>query len=304
MQTNTLNMNVIQTSICTCISSLDFFGLIWGSLWDPKDRIRFSAAKALSACLSVLRQRTYHLEWYCNIYSNIQEGLRKGTAESIHGSLLVVMEMLIYTGNFMIPRFKETSNAIMQFRDHKSIVVKAAIAQLLPALAQFCPDAFSGSKHLNEAVEFLLKCAKLPELRTQALVSTGQLCLAVGENLDDKVEDLLQIVEISLQSPSASSSSSGHPSSHSRRQYAIGAESDVVDEALKCIASLVQGLGAVINDKIMLLLDLMFQLGITPNLIDTLSVVVKYVPSQLDVIQEKLLLETTKVLGSMSLLRI
>jgi hypothetical protein len=41
-------------------------------------------------------------------------------------------------------------------------------------------------------------------------------------------------------------------------------------------------------------------IGITPNLIDTLSVVVKYVPSKLNIIQEKLLLETTKVLGGQS----
>jgi hypothetical protein len=36
------------------------------------------AANALSACLSVLRQRTYHLEWYCHIYDHIHEGLKRG----------------------------------------------------------------------------------------------------------------------------------------------------------------------------------------------------------------------------------
>ena len=66
----------------------------------------------------------------------------------------------------MVPRFKETAFAIMEFQDHKSLVVRAAIAQLLPALAQFCPDAFAGSLHLTKAVNFLVKCTKLPELRT------------------------------------------------------------------------------------------------------------------------------------------
>jgi FKBP12-rapamycin complex-associated protein len=56
----------------------EFFDLIWGPLWDTKERIRLSAAQALSACLAVLGQRTYHLEWYCRIYSNIHEGLKRG----------------------------------------------------------------------------------------------------------------------------------------------------------------------------------------------------------------------------------
>ena len=61
------------------IRTRDFFDVIFGPLWDNNDQIRFAAARALSACLAVLSQRTYHLEWYCYIYSNIHEGLIKGT---------------------------------------------------------------------------------------------------------------------------------------------------------------------------------------------------------------------------------
>jgi hypothetical protein len=39
----------------------DFFDLIWGPLWDAKDKIRFAASRALSSCLAVLVHRTYHL---------------------------------------------------------------------------------------------------------------------------------------------------------------------------------------------------------------------------------------------------
>ena len=41
----------------------EFFDLVWGPLWDSREKIRLCAAKALSACLAVLRQRTYHLQW-------------------------------------------------------------------------------------------------------------------------------------------------------------------------------------------------------------------------------------------------
>ena len=122
-------------------------------MWDSREQIRVAAAKALAACLSVLRPRTYHLEWYCFIYRNTLEGLQHGTAESAHGSLLVVAETLTYTGDFMLPRFKgnrvcviyfsfyssfqilvEISRAIMHLKDHKSRIVRAAIVQLIPVM--------------------------------------------------------------------------------------------------------------------------------------------------------------------------
>lgn len=76
----------------------EFFDIIWGPLRDVKDAIRLAAAKALSSCLAVLKQRTYHLQWYFNIYEQIHEGFRRGTPESIHGSLLVTSEVLLHTG--------------------------------------------------------------------------------------------------------------------------------------------------------------------------------------------------------------
>jgi FKBP12-rapamycin complex-associated protein len=65
----------------------EFFEGIWTPLWDNKEMIRVSAAQALSSCLIVLKQRTYHLEWYCHIYSHIHEGLRKGSYNCVFFSL-------------------------------------------------------------------------------------------------------------------------------------------------------------------------------------------------------------------------
>lgn len=224
-----------------------------------------------------------------------------GTAETVHGSLLVVKEVLVHTGEFMVPRFKEISKAILEFKDHKSTVVRAAIAQLLPSLAEFCPDAFAHA-HMNETVDFLQKGSKIPELRTQSLVSSGQLCLALGHHLADRVNDLIVIVKDALLPsiviiimPSSKGPtlllSSGMPVT------ADLVNKEAVSEALQCIGRMVQGLGTRINDRVELLLEIMFLTGITPHLIDTLSIVVRYVPSKLDIIQEKLLLETMKVLG-------
>lgn len=48
----------------------DFFDLIWGPLWDAKDKIRFAASGALSSCLAVLVHRTYHLGNFFSCYDS------------------------------------------------------------------------------------------------------------------------------------------------------------------------------------------------------------------------------------------
>jgi FKBP12-rapamycin complex-associated protein len=256
----------------------EFFDLIWDPLWDSKDTIRFAASKALSACLAVLSQRTYHLQWYCGLYDRIHDGLRKGTAESVHGSLLVVSESLKLTGDFMVPRFKEVCKAIMQFKDHRSRIVKGAIIHLLPSLAQFCPDSFART-HLDEAMDMLLKCCKSQETKADALLSTGQLCRALGPHLVNRVDELLELVKDAFLTGS-------------KKQRA-----DVAAEALQCVADMVCGLGAPFHDRVLILLEPMLQCGLTEQLIDTLIIIGKYIPLQKVVVQQRLLEEATKILG-------
>lgn len=85
----------------------EFFGLIWSPLRDSREGVRLSAARALSACLRDLDKRTYQLQWYCSLYEEVMEGLGGGAVPAVHGSLLVTAELLRFTGDFMLPRYKE-----------------------------------------------------------------------------------------------------------------------------------------------------------------------------------------------------
>jgi FKBP12-rapamycin complex-associated protein len=257
------------------VRTKEFFDLIWKPLRDPKEQIRMSAAAALSACLAVLRQRTYHLQWYCNIYEQIHEGFRKNIAESVHGSLLVVEQMLKHTGDFMVPRFKEMCKAIIALKEHRSKVVRGALLSLLPALAQFCPDAFART-YLDESVEIVVLASKVQELRQPALLAMGHLCRAVGPYLASRVDELVSVVIESL-------TGSGRKK--------------VASEALRCVSDMVQGLGAPFHPKILILLDPMFQSGLTSELIETLSVISNSMPNQRREVEQRLLQEATKVLG-------
>jgi hypothetical protein len=262
------------------VRTREFFDFIWGPLWHADKIIRLSAGRALCACLAVLSQRTYHLQWYCNIYDMIHEGFHKGTSESIHGSLLVVREMLKHTGNFMLPRFKEVCKAIMQLKDHNSKCVRSAITALLPALALFCPDAFA-RRHLNESVDLLVKCAAIPELRPQALLSTGRLCKALGPHLVSRIDEVVPVVQAALL----------EGSSAKKIRY------EVAPEALQCVSDMVLGLGVPFHDRVVSLLEPMLQGGLTAELINTLTVIATHMPHQRPVVQQRLLEESTKLLG-------
>lgn len=269
----------------------DFFDLIWGPLWDQKENIRLAGGKALSACLSVLRERTYHLQWYCYLYDQFQDGFHRGSEEHVHGSLLVVAEALKYTGDFMIPRFKEVCKAIMALKDHKSRIVRVSIITLLPSLAELCPDAFARA-HMDETVEFLLRSAKSTDLRPQALLAMGKLCLAVGPYLVPRIDELVALVRDSF--PNNAVSANAGRKARQNEAEATG------PEALLCLSDMVQGLGAPFHDRVLTLLEPMLQSGLTPELIDTLSIISAHMPNQRNMVQVRLLEETIKVLGGNS----
>lgn len=92
----------------------EFFDLIWSPVRDPKERVRLCAAQAVSACLHDLDKRTYHLQWYCSIYNEVLVGFQAGSVEAVHGSVLVTEEFLKYTGDFMLPRYKEVSEKMSE----------------------------------------------------------------------------------------------------------------------------------------------------------------------------------------------
>ena len=174
----------------------DFFDHIWDALWDSKERIRLVASESISACIVILADRTYNMQWYSFIYTKSQEGFKRATPDSCHGSLLVTGELLKHTGDFMIPKFREICKSVFQLRD-KSKSIKSAILQLLPQLASYSADVFAQS-FMDEAIDILFKFSKVSELRAETLLSTGKLCLGLGPRIGDRVEEVFELARDAL----------------------------------------------------------------------------------------------------------
>lgn len=119
------------------------------------------------------------------------------TEATAHGALLVVGALLNYAGQFMMPRFREACDAAIALREHRSHSIRKAATELLPRLAQYCPDAFSRS-YLATTTQHLLKIARqrssASELRDASYAAIGRLALAVRHHLITSLPDLVQVI--------------------------------------------------------------------------------------------------------------
>ncbi len=255
----------------------DFLERVWIVLRDGKPIIRLSAARALSACLRILAQRSAisHVNWYCKIYEQVQEGLaHRNNAAAMHGSLLVIGEMLSHTGDFMVPRFQEVCQAVMAVREHKDRCIRVSVIEILPRLAQFCSDMFA-RVYLEECLVHLMHAAKSSELRPQAFLALGQLALAVGNNLQLQLPQVLALVR-------------EYMNNKNKRVYCR--------EALDCVASLVIAVSEDMSPHVEELVDSMFAGGINETLITTLTVISERLPVHQQLIQHRLLQELSALL--------
>lgn len=119
------------------------------------------------------------------------------TEAKAHGALLVVGTLLKHAGPFMMPRFREACDAAIALREHRSRAIRKAVTELLPRLAQYCPDSFSRS-YLTITTQHLLKLARqrssASELRDASYEAIGQLALAVKHHLIPALPELAQVI--------------------------------------------------------------------------------------------------------------
>ena len=96
----------------------------------------------------------------------------QAAAASIHGSLLIVGEMLSHTGDFMVPRFQEVCQAVLSVREHKDRCIRLSVLEILPRLAHFCSDMFA-RVYLDDCLLHLMAATRHAELRPHAFLALG-----------------------------------------------------------------------------------------------------------------------------------
>lgn len=258
-----------------------FVGLIFDQIWvglrDNRLLIRQTAAEAISACFQIIRERDQAMRqtWQAKIYDEAVQGVRQGSIESIHGSLLVIKELLQQGGMFMHEHYLEVCEIIFRHKDHRDAQIRRTVVMLIPELANYSPTEFAQS-YLHKFMMFLSGMLKKDKDRNDAFLAIGNIANAVKSAIAPYLNGVLIHVREGL-------------SLKSRR-------TGTVDPVFDCISRLAVAVGQTLSKYMEALLDPIFACELTPKLTQALVDMAFYIPPVKPTIQERLLDMLSKVL--------
>ena len=262
-----------------------FIRSIWSGLRDPKLSIRRASIAALRACLVVVEKREtrYRVKWYYELFEETKRGARKGSsgADSVHGSLLVIGELLRHTGEFMLARYREVVEMVLQYRDSRERIIRSSVVTLLPRIASFAPERFAQS-YLEESMTFLLNALKSSNERSAAFAAIGHLAQALGHasfHATKKMEAHLPSICATI-----------------RDVLVVKKGKKICVEAIECVGALALGLGLRWKPYCISLLDTVFNTGMSSQLVSALEKIVKSLPELMQEVRDRLLQKITQIL--------
>nr|CAB3465509.1 unnamed protein product [Digitaria exilis] len=248
-------------------------------VWLGGDRVeyrRFAAVLILKVITSGphlrkdIRKTFFSLPggWYYRMCEAAQVGLgRNASVHSIHGSLLAVGELLRNTGEFMMSRYREVADIVLEYLKHRDQLVRRSITSLLPRIAHFLRDRFV-TNYLKVCMDHILFVLRTPEERASGFVALGEMAGALG------IELVPYLPAITSHLQDAIAPRRGRPSL----------------EAISCVGSFAKAMGPAMEPHIRSgLLDAMFSAGLSDKLVEALESISTSIPSLLPTIQERLL---------------
>jgi FKBP12-rapamycin complex-associated protein len=180
-----------------------FVGLVFDQIWvglrDIRLLIRQTASEAISACFQIIRERDQGLRqtWQGKIYEEAVLGVRQGSLEYIHGSLLVIKDLLQQGGMFMHEHYQEACEIIFRQKDHRDVHVRKTVVLLIPELANYSPTEFAQS-YLHKYMVFLSGMLKRDKDRNDAFLAIGNIANAVKSAIAPYLDGVLIYVREGL----------------------------------------------------------------------------------------------------------
>jgi FKBP12-rapamycin complex-associated protein len=253
------------------------FDQIWVGLRDPRPLIRATSSETVSACFKIIRDRDQGLkqEWMDKMFQEAVKGLKTPSTESIHGSLLVLKELLEQGAMYMQDHYQEACEIVYRHKDHRVDAIRKTIVLLIPDLASYNPTEFA-STYLHKFMVYLSGMLKKEKERNDAFLAIGNIANSVKSAIAPYLDGVLIYVRegLSLQSRKRGS----------------------VDPVFDCISRLAVAVGQTLSKYMEALLDPIFACELTPKLTQALVDMAFYIPPVKAAIQERLLDMLSKVL--------
>ncbi|KAK4476961.1 hypothetical protein RD792_016131 [Penstemon davidsonii] len=269
----------------------EFVDTIWVALRDPKLDVRERAVEALRACLGVIEKRETRWRVQCYAYmifiaesqdhcvpndvygryyrmfEAAQDGLgRNAPVHCIHGSLLAVGELLRNSGEFMMSRYREVTDIVLRYLEHRDRLVRLSITSLLPRIAHFLRDRFV-TNYLTICMKHILHVLKMPAESASGFIALGEMAGALKGELFDYLPTITSHLRDAI------APRRGRPSM----------------EALACVGNIANAMGDPVEPYVRSLLDAMFSIGLSLTLVEALERISISIPSLLPTIQVRLL---------------
>ncbi len=248
----------------------DILEWIWVGLRDQRHLIRLTSAEAVSACFKIISERDQDLKRTTmdKMYSDAKHGLKLNTVESIHGSLLVLKELLEQGSMFMEDHYTEACEIVSRYKDHRDATIRKTSVILIPDLAMYAPTKFS-DEHLHQFMIYLSAMLKREKERNEAFVAIGSVANAVKSAMAPYLDGILIYIREGL-------------SVNARKRASV-------DPVFDCISRLAVAVGQTLTKYMEALLDPIFACDMTPKLTQALVDIAFYVPAVRLTIQERLL---------------
>ncbi|ORZ29853.1 armadillo-type protein, partial [Catenaria anguillulae PL171] len=241
---------------------------LWYPLRDAKLAVRESAADALSVCLELVYQREPQTRsaWFTKVCDEALRSVKAPQVEHVHGSLLVIRELLLHTGRFMDPKYKEICDVLLRLKDHKDGLIRRTVILVIPTVASFNASAFE--LYLSRFMTHLIAQLKRERDRSAAFIAVGKVALAVESSMKDFLEDVIKVIRESLMLKGKA-----------RNEAPV----------FQCVSMLATSVGQALTKYLLDVLDLFFSSGISQPLVQALVDISSHIPPLLPTIQERLL---------------
>lgn len=246
------------------------FDWIWVGLRDMRQLIRATSAETVSACFRILRERDQEMKqlWMNKIYAEAKAGLKLNTVETIHGSLLVLKELLEQGAMYMQEYYQQACEIVYKYKDHRDPTIRRTLVLLVPDLASYSPADFAQA-WLHKFMLFLSGMLKKDKERNDAFLAIGNIANSVKSAIAPYLDSILIYVREGL-------------SVQSRKRGSV-------DAVFDCISRLAVAVGQTLSKYMEALLDPIFACDLTPKLTQALVDMAFYIPPVKPTIQERLL---------------
>ncbi len=267
-----LNQLAINSPALIFSRRRDLFQRIWDKLSDKSYLVRQACAHTLNATLQLTSQRETMNEYIATALSKIKEGLPKTSpAEKTIGSLtilnIILRGVIISIADLqkIIQARENIQDVIWRVLQRKDpndpAEVRAKVIEIIPNLASAFPvifvqrNSYTTGSFLEHVIKYLKDIIQAKRDRGHAFVALGKLYVALPVHFSStEIRSILQVISGGMSDP-------------------------FCPQALTCLGLIVSVSPAMRDLVDSRLIDLMFRGGISPDLIDNLTIVLANVGS-------------------------